>query len=110
MAQLQYSQALNPGTPRGLVQKVWFYLQLHLGRRGKEGNRQLKSNSFLVKTDKNDRKRWSSILAKNKGNTAAPSTPKRLKQGSRSSSTDSDRYLNQCTIQGNAQINVTYNK
>ena len=57
-----------------------------------------------------DRKHWSNILAKNKENTAAPSTPKRLKQGSRSSSTDSDRYFNQCTIQGNVQINVTYNK
>ncbi|CAB1323929.1 unnamed protein product [Coregonus sp. 'balchen'] len=53
MAQLQNSQALNPGTPRGLVQKVWFHLQLHLGQRGKEGNRQLKPNSFLVKTDEN---------------------------------------------------------
>ncbi|KAK6316634.1 hypothetical protein J4Q44_G00120340, partial [Coregonus suidteri] len=51
MAQFQNSQALNPGTPTGLVQKVWFHLQLHLGRRGKEGNRQLKPNSFLVKTD-----------------------------------------------------------
>ncbi|KAK6307526.1 hypothetical protein J4Q44_G00226740 [Coregonus suidteri] len=36
-----------------------------------------------------DRKRWSNILAENKENTSAPSTPKRLKQGSRSSSTDS---------------------
>ncbi|CAB1326683.1 unnamed protein product [Coregonus sp. 'balchen'] len=33
-----------------------------------------------------DRKRWSNILAENKENSAAPSTPKRLKQGSRSSS------------------------
>ncbi|CAB1315846.1 unnamed protein product, partial [Coregonus sp. 'balchen'] len=57
-----------------------------------------------------DRKRWSNILVKNKENTAAPSTPKRLKQGCRSSSTDSDRYFNQCIIQGNVQINVTYNK
>ncbi|CAB1352422.1 unnamed protein product [Coregonus sp. 'balchen'] len=122
MAQLQNSHALNPGTLRGLVQKVWFDLQLHLGRRGKERNRQLKPNSFLVKTDSlkyslfvlllgcTHRKRWSNILAENKENTAAPSTPKRLKHGSRSSSTDSDIYFNQCTIQGNVQINVTHNK
>ncbi|CAB1312997.1 unnamed protein product [Coregonus sp. 'balchen'] len=110
MAQLQNSQALNPGTSRGLVQKVWFD-QLHLGRGGKEGNRQLKPNSFLVKTDENVLgKRWRNILAENKENSAAPSTPKRLKQGSRSSSTDYDRYFNQCTIQGNVQINVTYKK
>ncbi|CAB1313199.1 unnamed protein product [Coregonus sp. 'balchen'] len=57
-----------------------------------------------------DGKRWSNILAENKENTASASTPKRLKQDSRSSSTDSDRYFNQCTIQANVQINVTYNK
>lgn len=49
-----------------------------------------------------DRKHWS--------NTLAPSTPKRLKQGCRSISTDSNRYFNQFTIQGNVQINVTCNK
>ncbi|CAB1326682.1 unnamed protein product [Coregonus sp. 'balchen'] len=53
MSKLQNCQALNPGTPTGLVQKVWFHLQLHLGQRGKEGNRQLKANSFLGKTDEN---------------------------------------------------------
>ncbi|CDQ68923.1 unnamed protein product [Oncorhynchus mykiss] len=44
------SQALNPGTPSGLVQKVWFNLQLHLGRIGKEGNRQLKPNGLIYAT------------------------------------------------------------
>ncbi|CAB1334853.1 unnamed protein product [Coregonus sp. 'balchen'] len=37
MAQLQNSQALNPGTRRGLVQNVWFDLQLHLGQEEKRG-------------------------------------------------------------------------
>eukprot|EP00063_Salmo_salar_P022554 XP_013997389.1 PREDICTED: uncharacterized protein LOC106570024 [Salmo salar] len=209
MAQLQNSQALNPGRPRGLVQKVWStssYIWV-----------ELKPNSFLVKTDENglryatlayneatknhldprergrESKRgflfeqpgnplcpvaslekylskcpenalafylhpkngecigdsiWYTTYANhsiramavqkrtNSGlearellasvtdrqktleqhpgrktkNNAAPSTPKRLKQGSSSSSTDPDRYFNQCTIiQGNVQINVTYN-
>ena len=53
MAQLQNSQALNLSTPRGLVQNVWCDLQLHIGQGGKLGNRPLKPNSFLVKTDEN---------------------------------------------------------
>ncbi|CAB1314534.1 unnamed protein product, partial [Coregonus sp. 'balchen'] len=43
--QLQNSQALNP--------EIVLQIQLHLGRRGKEGKRQLKPNSFLIKTDEN---------------------------------------------------------
>lgn len=31
---LRNSEAINPNTPRGLVNKVWFNIQLHFGRRG----------------------------------------------------------------------------
>ncbi len=36
---LRKLEAMNPNTPRGLVNKVWFNIQLHFGRRGKEGVR-----------------------------------------------------------------------
>ncbi|GLD67176.1 zinc finger MYM-type protein 4-like protein [Lates japonicus] len=45
---LRRSEAMNPNTPRGLVNKVWFDIQLHFGRRGKEGLRKLTPQSLKV--------------------------------------------------------------
>ncbi|KAJ8356665.1 hypothetical protein SKAU_G00194590 [Synaphobranchus kaupii] len=45
--------SLDPTKPEGLIRKVWFDVQLHFGRRGKEGNRQLTPASFSVFRDEN---------------------------------------------------------
>ena len=50
---LKTSTALQPSNPKSLLQKVWFDIQLHFGRRGCEGNRQLKPDSFTLARDEN---------------------------------------------------------
>lgn len=50
---LKHSAALQVHNPKSLLNKVWYDLQLHFGRRGKEGNRALKPDSFILKNDEN---------------------------------------------------------
>ncbi|XP_029295434.1 uncharacterized protein LOC115013344 [Cottoperca gobio] len=48
---LRRSRAMDPSTPKGLLGKVWFDIQVHFGRRGKEANRNLKPDSFVIRKD-----------------------------------------------------------
>ncbi len=53
---IKHSQALSPNRPWGLVSKVWFNVQLHMGRRANEGNCQLKPDSFSIRHNENSLK------------------------------------------------------
>ncbi|XP_035515490.1 uncharacterized protein LOC118326576 [Morone saxatilis] len=48
---LRHSRVMDTSTPRGLLNKVWFDIQVHFGRRGKQANRNLKPDSFVVRKD-----------------------------------------------------------
>lgn len=49
-----FEHAIN--TPRGLLQKVWYDLMLHLGRRGRDGQRMLRKESFRIVLDRDGRR------------------------------------------------------
>ena len=53
---LKYSSALSPDNLKGLLNKVWYDIQLHFGHRGKEGNWDLRPDSFILKCDDNGAK------------------------------------------------------
>uniref|UniRef100_A0A9J7XN91 Zgc:174877 n=1 Tax=Cyprinus carpio carpio TaxID=630221 RepID=A0A9J7XN91_CYPCA len=59
---LKHSPALDPGNPKGLLNKVWFDIQLHFGLRGKEGNRHLQPDSFTLNRDPNGFKYFTMTL------------------------------------------------
>ncbi|XP_076583454.1 uncharacterized protein LOC143318850 isoform X1 [Chaetodon auriga] len=48
---LRHSRVMDTSTPRGLLNKVWFDIQVHFGRRGKQANRNLKPDSFVIRKD-----------------------------------------------------------
>ncbi|XP_051737398.1 zinc finger MYM-type protein 2 isoform X3 [Ctenopharyngodon idella] len=59
---LKHSAALDPGNPKGLLNKVWYDIQLHFGLRGKEGNRHLQPNAFVLNRDQNGFKYFTMTL------------------------------------------------
>ncbi|XP_070684550.1 uncharacterized protein [Pempheris klunzingeri] len=48
---LRHSRVMDTSFPRGLLNKVWFDVQVHFGRRGKQANRNLKPDSFVIRKD-----------------------------------------------------------
>ena len=52
LKQMYCSVALNPNTPVGLQQKVWFDVMFFLCRRGRENLRTMTTTSFSMKTDR----------------------------------------------------------
>ena len=52
---MYYSDALDVNNQFGLQQKVLIDIMLHFSRRGREGLRELRQDSFVFRRDKNDR-------------------------------------------------------
>ncbi|KAL1248946.1 hypothetical protein QQF64_022264 [Cirrhinus molitorella] len=65
---LKHSPALDPGNPKGLLNKVWYDIQLHFGLRGKEGNRHLQPDSFALNRDPNGFKYFTMALSEDAKN------------------------------------------
>ncbi|XP_050954722.1 zinc finger MYM-type protein 2 isoform X1 [Labeo rohita] len=63
---LKHSPALDPGNPKGLLNKVWYDIQLHFGLRGKEGNRHLQPDSLALNRDQNGFKYFTMTLNEDK--------------------------------------------
>ena len=51
LVRLKSSQVLSPSNPLGLLRNVWFHVILFFCRRGREGQRNLKKNSFRFGVD-----------------------------------------------------------
>ena len=51
MVKLQESGIFNIDEPIGLLYGAWFYIMLHFCRRGREGQRELRPDSFVIMHD-----------------------------------------------------------
>ena len=55
MKKMYNSDALDVNNPVGLQRKVFIDIILHFSRRGREGLRELRKDSFVLRRDENDR-------------------------------------------------------
>ena len=55
LRKLSASSVIHGGTPLGLLRNVWFNTSLYWCRRGREGQRELRSDSFVFEVDEDGR-------------------------------------------------------
>ena len=55
LAKLKASQAIAVTNHLSLLRNVWFHVVLYFGRRGREGQRELKRSSFKFEADASER-------------------------------------------------------
>jgi len=53
LAKIRASPFLSMTTPAGLLRRTWFYVSLYWSRRGREGQRDLRRDSFKFTHDAN---------------------------------------------------------